>query len=216
MSEDEATFLDLLLEFLIGVDRDGVALAIVERLLVDVLLDLVEELSDVIGDAVEGAGLLGERVTASNFYRAVLEVTTTEGQAYGYALELVFGEFPPGLLVVCVVVAHADAALLQLGDEGLDVAADLVTLLECLVDGDDDDLMRGERWGRTRPLSSEWLMMSAPIRRVDTPHEVAHTSSCWPSLLVKVTSKALAKFCPRKCDVPLCSALPSCIRASMV
>ena len=152
MSEDEATFLDLLLEFLIGVDRDGVALAIVERLLVDVLLDLVEELSDVIGDAVEGAGLLGERVTASNFYRAVLKVTTTEGQAYRYTLELVFGELPPGLLVVCVVVAHTDAALLQLGDEGLYVAADLVTLLERLVDGDDDDLMRGERRGRTRPI----------------------------------------------------------------
>ena len=122
-------------------------LAIVERLLVDVLLDLVKELSDVIGDAVEGAGLLGERVTASDFYRAVLEVTTTEGQAYGYTLELVFGELPPGLLVVCVVVAHTDAALLQLGDEGLYVAADLVTLLERLVDGDDDDLMRGERRG---------------------------------------------------------------------
>ena len=152
MGEDEATFLDLLLEFLIGIDRDGVALAIVERLLVDVLLDLVEELGDVIGDAVEGAGLLGERVTASNFYGAVLEVTTTEGQAYRYALELVFGELPPGLLVVCVVVAHTDATLLQLGDEGLDVAADLVTLLERLVDGDDDDLMRGERWGEDEPV----------------------------------------------------------------
>ena len=97
MGEDEATFLDLLLEFLIGVDRDGVALAVVERLLVDVLLDLVEELSNVIGDAVEGAGLLGERVTASDFYRAVLKVTTTESEAYGYTLELVFGELPPGL-----------------------------------------------------------------------------------------------------------------------
>lgn len=152
MSEDEATFLNLLLELLIGVDRDGVALAVVERLLVDVLLDLVEELSDVIGDAVEGAGLLGERVTASDFYGAVLEVTTTEGQAYGYALELVFGELPPGLLVVCVVVAHTDAALLQLSDEGLDVAADLVTLLERLVDGDDDDLMRGERRGEDQTV----------------------------------------------------------------
>ena len=152
MGEDEATFLDLLLEFLIGVDRDGVALAVVERLLVDVLLDLVEELGDMVGDADEGAGLLGERVTASNFYRAVLEVTTTEGQAYGYTLELVFGELPPGLLVVCVVVAHTDAALLQLGDEGLYVAADLVTLLERLVDGDDDDLMRGERRGEDQTV----------------------------------------------------------------
>lgn len=99
MGEDEATFLDLLLEFLIGVDRDGVALAIVERLLVDVLLDLVEELGDVVGDAVEGAGLLGERVTASNLYGAVLEVTTTEGQAYGYTLELDSENFHPGFLL---------------------------------------------------------------------------------------------------------------------
>ena len=105
-----------------------------------------------VGDAVEGAGLLGERVTASDLYSAVLEVTTTEGQAYGYPLELVFGELPPGLLVVCVVVAHTDAALLQLGDEGLYVAADLVTLLERLVDGDDDDLMRGERWGEDQTV----------------------------------------------------------------
>ncbi len=52
-----------------------------------------------IGDAVEGAGLLGERVTASNFYRAVLEVTTTEGQAYGYALELDSENFHPGFLL---------------------------------------------------------------------------------------------------------------------
>ncbi len=59
-------------------------------------------------------------------------------------------------------------------------------------------------------------MMSAPIRRVDTPQEVAHTCSNLPSLLVNCTSNALAKFCPRKCDVPACNALPSCINASMV
>ena len=29
--------------------------------------------------------------------------------------------------------------------------------------------------GNTSPLSSEWVMISAPIRRVDTPHEVAQT-----------------------------------------
>ncbi len=59
-------------------------------------------------------------------------------------------------------------------------------------------------------------MISAPIRRVDTPHEVAHTYSCFPSLLVNITSNAFAKFCPRKCDVPACKAFPSCIRASIV
>ena len=59
-------------------------------------------------------------------------------------------------------------------------------------------------------------MMRAPIKRVETPHEVAHTYSGLFSLFRKVTSKLLAKFCPRKWEVPLCSALPSCIMASMV
>ena len=70
--------------------------------------------------------------------------------------------------------------------------------------------------GSTKPLSSEWVMMSAPIRRVDTPHDVAHTYSGLFSLLRNVTSNDFAKFCPRKWLVPLCRALPSCIIASMV
>ena len=70
--------------------------------------------------------------------------------------------------------------------------------------------------GRTNPLSSECAIMRAPIRRVLTPHDVAQTYSGLLSLFRKVTSNDLAKFCPRKCDVPLCSAFPSCIIASMV
>ena len=58
-------------------------------------------------------------------------------------------------------------------------------------------------------------MISAPTRRVDTPQEVAQTWSRPPSLVWKVTSKALAKFCPRLCEVPACSALRSCIMPSM-
>ena len=59
-------------------------------------------------------------------------------------------------------------------------------------------------------------MIRAPIKRVDTPHEVAHTYSSFPSALVNCTSKALAKFCPRKWEVPACKAFPSCISASIV
>ena len=69
--------------------------------------------------------------------------------------------------------------------------------------------------GRTKPWSSLWVMMRAPIKRVLTPHEVAHTCDLPPSLSAKVTSKALAKFWPKKWDVPACKALPSCISASM-
>ena len=70
--------------------------------------------------------------------------------------------------------------------------------------------------GSTRPESSECDMMSAPTSRVLTPHEVAHTRSCELVSVWKVTSKALAKFWPRKCEVPLCSAQPFCMRASIV
>ena len=59
-------------------------------------------------------------------------------------------------------------------------------------------------------------MIRAPIRRVLTPQEVAQTYSILPSLLVNWTSKDLAKFCPRKWDVPAWRALPSCIIASIV
>ena len=59
-------------------------------------------------------------------------------------------------------------------------------------------------------------MISAPIRRVETPQEVAHTYSSLFSLFTNWTSNAFAKFCPKKCEVPLCNALPSCIIASMV
>ena len=48
--------------------------------------------------------------------------------------------------------------------------------------------------GNTRPKSSEWVMIKAPIKRVDTPQEVAQTCLCSPSLSANLTSKALAKF----------------------
>lgn len=70
--------------------------------------------------------------------------------------------------------------------------------------------------GSTRPASSECVMTSAPISRVETPQLVAHTSSRVPSAVWKNTSKARAKFCPRKWDVPLWSAHPFCMSASMV
>ena len=47
-------------------------LAVVEGLLVDVVLDLLEELGDVVGDAFEGVRLLGEGVAASYLDGALL------------------------------------------------------------------------------------------------------------------------------------------------
>ena len=58
-------------------------------------------------------------------------------------------------------------------------------------------------------------MIRAPTRRVETPQEVAQTYSSLFSRLRNFTSKALAKFCPRKWEVPACKAFPSCISPSM-
>ena len=78
MSEDEATLFDLLLELFVGIYLDGMCHTIVEGLLVDVLLDLIEEVDEVVADAIEGAGLLGQCITAGYFDGAVLEVTATD------------------------------------------------------------------------------------------------------------------------------------------
>ena len=71
------------------------------------------------------------------------------------------------------------------------------------------------RGGTTSPLSSEWVMMSPPMSRVETPQLVAQANSSLLSSVLNFTSNAFAKFCPRKWLVPACSALPSCIIASM-
>mmetsp|Transcript_3579 Transcript_3579/g.14490 ORF Transcript_3579/g.14490 Transcript_3579/m.14490 type:complete len:300 (-) Transcript_3579:645-1544(-) len=70
--------------------------------------------------------------------------------------------------------------------------------------------------GRRSPVSSPWVMMSPPTMRVETPHEVWYTWRCSPSSSRNCVPKALAKFWPRLCEVPACSALRSPIMASMV
>src|SRR5258708_1061865 len=69
--------------------------------------------------------------------------------------------------------------------------------------------------GRTSPWSSPCTMMMAPITRVDRPHDVVQQCCNWPFWSRYLTSKACAKFCPRKCEVPDCSAFPSPIMASI-
>mmetsp|Transcript_35149 Transcript_35149/g.89004 ORF Transcript_35149/g.89004 Transcript_35149/m.89004 type:complete len:268 (-) Transcript_35149:864-1667(-) len=72
------------------------------------------------------------------------------------------------------------------------------------------------RGGRRSPLSSPCVMMMPPIMRVDTPHELWCTS-CWAPFSSRYcVPNALAKFEPRLCDVPACSARLSPIMASMV
>jgi hypothetical protein len=59
-------------------------------------------------------------------------------------------------------------------------------------------------------------MISAPTRRVETPHDVFHTWSRSPVAVWKLTSNAREKFWPRLWLVPAWSALLSCIIASQL
>ena len=70
------------------------------------------------------------------------------------------------------------------------------------------------RGGQTSPLSSECVITKPPTMRVDTPHDVFHANAVSPFSSWNLRSNALAKFCPRLCEVPACSALLSCIIAS--
>ena len=69
-----------------------------------------------VGDPFVGEGLLGEGITAGDLDRTLLHVTSTEGETYGYTLEFIFGELPAGLLIIGIVVTHADTTALQLTD----------------------------------------------------------------------------------------------------
>ena len=60
-------------------------------------------------------------------------------------------------------------------------------------------------------------MIRPPTSRVETPHDVVQANSSLAVLRSwNLISWAWEKFCPRKCDVPACSALRSCIMASML
>ena len=58
------------------------------------------------------------------------------------------------------------------------------------------------RGGSTRPSSSACAMISVPMSRVLTPQLVVQAYSFLPSRERYWMPDALAKFCPRKCDVP--------------
>ena len=71
------------------------------------------------------------------------------------------------------------------------------------------------RGGSTSPLSSPCTMIAAPTSRVVMPHDVPQTCCTDLSRAWNVMSNAFAKFCPRLCEVPACSARPSPISASI-
>ncbi len=50
--------------------------------------------------------------------------------------------------------------------------------------------------GMMRPLSSPCVMMIAPMKRVERPHDVVKAYACSLFTSLKVMSKARAKFSP--------------------
>jgi hypothetical protein len=66
-----------------------------------------------------------------------------------------------------------------------------------------------------RPLSSPCVITTAPMSRVVIPHDVPQMYWSVLSRAWNLMSNAFAKFCPRLCDVPACSARPSPISASI-
>ena len=71
------------------------------------------------------------------------------------------------------------------------------------------------RGGSIRPSSSPWAMITVPMSRVLTPQLVVQASSSLPWRERNWIPLALAKFCPRKWEVPAWMALRSCTIASM-
>ena len=144
MAEEEAVLLDLDLEVVPGVDLAGHAGAEVGGFLEEVLLYLLHEVVDVVGDAFDGHSDLLERVAAADLAGSVLQVTGADGQAHGDAFELVLVELPAGLVLGSVVILHHQAFGFEGADDGGDMLVELALLFVALADGDDGHVDGGQ------------------------------------------------------------------------
>ena len=140
MGQDKAAFLNLLLELVVGVHAGDAGVAVVQRLLVNVLLDVFQQVLDILLDAVARAGFLLQRVAAHHLDGVVLQVTATHDETYGHTLHLVVRKLEARTLVVGIVIFHADAQLFEAADDAGHLFVNLVQLLLALVDGHDDHL----------------------------------------------------------------------------
>ena len=144
MAFQETAFLNLFFELLPAVAFAGVLKAEIERFLIDIVLNLLEEFADMLYDAVDGARLFGERVAASNLYGAVFQIASTDSQTNGHTAELVFSKLKAGGHVVSRIDLHADAELLELVSNGVNLLEDSIELVGFLEDRHDSHLDRCE------------------------------------------------------------------------
>ena len=141
-------------------------------------------------------------------------------QANGYAFQLVFREFEtrcghcPASSILTLI-----PRFLQFGGNLVRSRAQISAPAAsgAFVNRDHHDLYRSQLRRQHEPVI-------VGVRHDQGPHQTGrnaprgrpHIIELTLLIDVNCTSNAFAKFCPRKCDVPLCSAFPSCISASIV
>src|SRR5690554_6266637 len=107
VTKEKATLLiEQTLEFLVIVYLSRVGSSKIERLLVNIFLNIVEQLLYLGLDAFQRHNLLGKRIASRHFHRSVFEVSGTNSQSHRNPLQFVFGKFPTRLALVVVVVLH--------------------------------------------------------------------------------------------------------------
>src|SRR5690554_7717693 len=107
VTKEKATLLiEQTLEFLVIVHLSGIGRSKIERLLVNIILNVVEQLLYLGLDALQRHNLLGKRIATRHLHRSVFEVTATNSQSHRHPLQFVFRKFPARLAFVVVVVLH--------------------------------------------------------------------------------------------------------------
>ena len=134
MSQDESTLLNLFLEFFVSIYLVDVFVAVLQRLLVDVLLDFFQQVLYVFFDAFARTSFLFQRITTHDFHRVVFQVAATHYQTYRYTLQFIVCKLESRTLVVGVVVFHGDAHAAELVDNAFHLGVNLLQLLIVLID----------------------------------------------------------------------------------
>ena len=179
MAEKESALCDLFLELLPCIDLADAFVTELESLCVDIVLDIVEKVCDNLRDAfLRMRSLLTVSRRASStvpFSRSRPPIARRTGTP----LSSHSANLKPGRRVsrlsILTVMPFASSSFLN---AAILSRIALFTASSFPVIGTITTWIGASFGGSTRPLSSPCAMISAPIRRVETPHEVAHTYSC--------------------------------------
>ena len=111
MAEKEASFLDFLLELLPSVNLGYVGVAEVQRLYVNVVLNVLQKVLDSFSEALYRNGNLLKSVAAGKFHGACSQIASSHGKTYRNSLEFPFSKLEsrtqsvPVITLDCVSVS---------------------------------------------------------------------------------------------------------------